>query len=358
MKKEIIFSLCCFFFAASLWAGSLNEGKTIKVNLLNRQLPVYEFVNAVPLETTPKALCGEVTNVKLTDGNIIVDSYAGNSSSFLVFNRNGKYVATVAPIGKGPNECLFLGHIVLASDHKSLLIKGQGNENILNYGLNGKYIGRVNVDWGHFMRLFHMSKDRLYAESELVEGLDNMLEVYNKQGKKVAETVPAYKGLSMVTNQPTTFTEYKNDLYYIPSYYPFVLKISGEQTERVFTFDFGKIFVDQAYILSHPRHSIFGENFEKILSFKFGRTEDFLRLTFFYQNATSDCYINLKNGKQYLDKRSELLPFNVSSNEEDLFVTIVDAFSYNHQDLYKDIRETVTVKDEDNPVVLFYRLKN
>lgn len=354
MKKQIFFLLCLTPF---LLKGQNTKFTNFKIEPEHCHTARYEFIEAIPLETNDSSLCAQVDDAKITDDYIVLSTSVASHSFFLVFDRKGKFLNRIEPIGNGPNEFPnSLGMLVLSPDQQSVLLKGNGHPNILRYGLDGRYIDRIPVDLGPYVRLFCKTPEYVYTEANFRKKPENMLWIYDNTGQKKGECVKAPQGITMVFQSKTTFTEYKGDIYYLPTYSSTVYRLSGLKAVPVYTFDFGNRFIDQEYILKHPRNDIFSADKDgKFLSFLFSQTDDWLRVNFFLEK-NYDYYIHLKTGKHYVNS-GETLPFNATTQFEDRFVCLVNALDFNEKEIYKELRTKVKVKEDDNPVVLFYRLK-
>jgi hypothetical protein len=73
-----------------------------------------------PLETNDESLISEITDILVTDSNIYVhDSYQGGS--VLIFDKEGRYLKRIEK-GQGPEEILNLKNIVFDNDKKELIV--------------------------------------------------------------------------------------------------------------------------------------------------------------------------------------------------------------------------------------------
>ncbi|MBI9063121.1 MAG: 6-bladed beta-propeller [Marinilabiliaceae bacterium] len=119
--------------------------KVIKIDLnttkdLIMASELFEEVKYVSLETNDKSVIGSVSNVAISDSKIfIADPYI--SSSIKVFESDsGRYMFSLKPSGKGPNEFLSMLTFNINESNKEIVINDDRMSKLVHFDFNGNFI--------------------------------------------------------------------------------------------------------------------------------------------------------------------------------------------------------------------------
>jgi hypothetical protein len=103
---------------------------------------LFENIDYVVLEQTPKSLVTADPYLALTDDYIIAKNQA-REMSLLVFDRKtGKFIREIGTKGRGPHEYAYIPHDFYDSKKKIIYTLGN-NDNVITFNLNGEYSGEI-----------------------------------------------------------------------------------------------------------------------------------------------------------------------------------------------------------------------
>ncbi len=134
-----------------------------------------EEIRIIPLETSADNMVGFVKQLEMDDENIILHDY----QSIYCFDWDGKLLSKFSHIGKGPGEYLRIRNIRLFSEKKSILISDVKQKKILEYNFNGDFLREISIpgSYGHFVLLkdnniaLHISKMHSYINDSTCSDL-------------------------------------------------------------------------------------------------------------------------------------------------------------------------------------------
>ena len=100
---------------------------------------VIDNVSYVKLQSTGNILVGDVSKLWVTENRIIVAD-CSQSQAVFVFDRQGKNLAVIHALGRGPQEYFAMNDVILTPDRKRIVVFDNGSQKLLYYDLNGRYL--------------------------------------------------------------------------------------------------------------------------------------------------------------------------------------------------------------------------
>lgn len=100
---------------------------------------IIDNVSYVKLQSTGDVLIGDVWKLWVTEDRIIVADYYKSQAVF-VFDRQGKNLAVINALGRGPQEYTRISAVTLTPDRKRIVVFDNGSQKLLYYDLNGRYL--------------------------------------------------------------------------------------------------------------------------------------------------------------------------------------------------------------------------
>ena len=360
---------------------SFSEDKLPVIDLNGPNLNDFDFnelvqdIQYLPLETKEGNVVGEVRKIFKTEDYIFITDREQN---IFIFSASGKYINSFNEKGKGPEEYLSVSDLLYDENEKQILILTGGKpKKLIYYDLNGNYIDSKSFDLrGMDFTFLSNNKAVLYVPT------------------KMNETNPLLNTLALVTlnegddndflstNYETGFPEkspwlvagnlsrsFENELIYKE---PFNDTIYQVQNDSVLT---PRLVIDAGdreekpsdYVTMEAYRSMEGK---KILWFVPYFLENYYCITFHEDNQDVVVIYDKIAGKTYISSgeggiinKAEgenlyILPKAIGSANE-----LID-FYYPHQIKSADLNPegklqklAESLKDDDNPVLVFVMLK-
>ena len=144
--KKIVFVLTSFFIIASCRNAPISrlmeevvvdtdQTVTLPLSLITEEIEVIE------LELTDESITGpeRIKQVLFSTNQIIIVE----SNNILVFDKNGKFIRSIASRGQGPGDYNYIKKVAIDEKNQNLYILNADSK-ILCYNLNGQYV-RNNI---------------------------------------------------------------------------------------------------------------------------------------------------------------------------------------------------------------------
>ncbi len=195
----------------------------------------------IPLETSEKALLGEVRKVmKSGDLLFVLDT----NSSLKIFNTKGEFQRNIGRVGQGPGEYVMLTDFTLDDKHKRIYINSL--EKFLVYDFDGNFKKEVPFEEKGKYQVFTFCNDKLFYIVPDVQYSDDvesatLVAIFDTKGKLVKQ-IPANKlrrkqGFAMFNN---IATDGKN-VFYKEEFGQTVYAIQNDYSiDKLCVLDFGK----------------------------------------------------------------------------------------------------------------------
>ena len=336
---------------------------------------IVEKIDYVKLGETGDVLIGKVTDLLITPDHIIVGD-ARQAKAVFIFDRAGNSQAVISRLGRGPQEYMDLSTIFLTSDQQAIGIVDNSMKKLLYFDLQGNFIKKQDLpldcngieylndetmmlvsdgwaDKSPALESYPNKNDLLFftdttlriQSSAIVNPFDvtkfNYAPVYKK---KFDDRIYVGKALGDTIYQVTAdeiFPRYWIDMTAVDGVANFGKDASNEKIDQARSTFAGNLYVesdDYALFLPAKDNIMFPVLFNK-------STKKSYNIDFCSQTALG----------------MEVLSAEFSDKNQ--FISVIPAFQFltfcpdvPGVELRNEIKEGLT--DEDNPVLLFYTLKD
>ena len=362
----------------------------------SEDVPLYDKVEFVSLETNDKCLINSVKKVLIRDSLIyILDS----SPKLFVFERKGHFKHQIGNKGQGPAEYITINSFFIDESEQCVVIIDDMRKAFLYYDFNGNYKQKKDVPWELITMI---DKASMIGGDQILLNYCILPEdlYFNLLGNF------AYKLIKAKNMQVLDSLSY-NPIKATGAIYPFSTHTMTE-TEKGFNFIMpvcDTIFNCQnekfspKYIVEHkmkmaPKEQFFlgGDNKDTYasLSIKFGKknlfagfnglfeTDNHILLSYYscYNNFSFSYFLANKTKREgryflldHINETSKSLPIlnNIISCDKSSFVSILnmnmlnyykEVLKNNRNEGVKQFKEAIkNIDEEDNPILIFYYIK-
>lgn len=158
MKKD--YTLLCLLFTIGFAACQTSSPKTpplvrhtvvhLSENLAKEtaEIPLSHAVaslDMIPLESKKECLIERISSMILTENDIII--YHHYKKPLFRFSRKGKFLNTIAPIGRGPQECTSIQKISYNPASQEIYVIISENQGVKVYTPDGKFIRHIPLNF-------------------------------------------------------------------------------------------------------------------------------------------------------------------------------------------------------------------
>ena len=349
---------------------------------------IGESIRYVKLETRPECLIGDGRSMRIYKDRILVYQ----SNSILCFDITGKYLFKIYKKGKGPDEySAIYDYLINEIENTIEILDGRGMQ-ILRFDLKGKYLDKISIDL--YARKFAVIDSSSYYFYTM--GLD----IYQREGynfnlfrvKKDGHSIISkhFAQTENMTNyNNSSLSNYKDILSF--SYYHYDTIYFTNNTGEVkplFFVNFGdknnEIIKELGTINKDNRARRFeieaNKNFiggisdvsftEKYLRFQYSVTEEVNREQNYRQGYINEILYSTSTGKFFnikkfiindLDGIPLAAPRKIINNELVFTTQAIDITeemkNNNSPEFVKTIKKLGPINEEDNPVLVFVKIK-
>jgi hypothetical protein len=405
MKSIFPITLClCFFIAVSCnkKTESIRSDSNIKtIKSLNKESdlskdsPPFEEVVIVPLETNDDILIGDIENVQINDSLIFISD--GNKKLF-VFNKDGKFRNKIGAKGNGPGEYLAIGTFFIDEINNQIVITDQASFAFYYYGIDGQFKSKKKIDQSIVdipRSALLLDENNLLQNYIISPGSNTAYNLYDITEDKIIQK-KEYNHISVIdhhlafSNHPMTESETGADMImplcdtifnchdgkiepkyiiehekkmapiekYKLDFDKTITWLDMQYTEDGFFTGFKDIFETKEHILLN--YGITGYNSGYFLADKTSLEGNYHSFSFF-----EDIDVHIP---QQIEAEIFTMPFfRIKTTDGENFVSLVQAYQLlpfkEKINVHKDpnLAKLKTVIDsldeEDNPVLIFYKLK-
>ena len=373
----------------------------IKVIPHNEPIEIGKYIDSVfyvKLELTDESIIGQIDKLIIFENRIhILDT---QTSSVFIFDMTGKYLSKICRIGNGPGEYRKLHFFDIDKEKRQIVLVDLLSMWIMRYDFDGKYISRKRIQIftisiipsqnGEYISFSNFrNNSRFLAPEYNLMYLDSLFQI-----DKVY--FPYYSKnfynpfIPFITNPSGPFYTFNNQIHFTYNFKNEVYIVNNEGLALKYKFDFnGKNFRYSSiqkkdglydYVLKGTYWTINQVcESDDMLSFTFSDNSDKTIYTGFYSKRTG----NVINSTRYLLTRMRFLYLPISSHEDwlisefpvddllewrKLIEKMNDALEekgykgerdkflgYHALIARKRVADSLTF--EDNPVLMFFRLK-
>ena len=339
---------------------------------------IIEKIDYVKLGETGDVLIGQVTDLLITPDHIIVED-RWKAKAVFIFDRAGNSQAVINRFGRGPQEYQDVSTIFLTPDQQTIGIVDNSMKKLLYFDLQGNFIKKRDLPFS-CNRIEYLNDKTMLLASDGWADKSPVLESYPNKNDLLFFTDTTFQIQKSAIVNPFDVTKFHME--------PFALKRFGDR------FYASKNYGDTIYQVTadeiYPRYWVDMTAVDGIANFanmsldeidekKANHTSFFNIYTeadnyamFFLSDAQNKVFPVLFNKKT---KQTYNIGFTSSSplgiyvlhskhSYKDQFISVIPAFQFLTYcpddvpgiELWNEIKEGLT--DEDNPVLLFYTLKD
>ncbi|MFI3261847.1 MAG: 6-bladed beta-propeller [Rikenellaceae bacterium] len=327
--------------------GQSKNPNSIDIDLNSVKEPQTEIVEIIKLETRNDALLGDFVTIKENDNYII----SSDMKKFVIFDKKGSIHNVFSPIGKATNEVMFIMTYFVTNDYIEVL--DVYRKRCVRYGFDGSFLGALELPEkiAEYVRFNNLTIADMAGQSE-----EHRLSIFDSNNNKVNSGISyKAKGINYGSNK---FCVSSNCVYYLPPFYNTIYKIGSEgDLSESLSINFGRHWATDDELEANANHSnILGlweylKSNDKIGFLSFIKNDEYLFLKFDKGEDKYGCIINNQTATQYVSKEETNIIYNISSINNDVFTSVVDAYNYNK--LYPSDDKTSI---EDNPIILRFKI--
>lgn len=335
-----------------------------------------DIVRFLPLETTDTSLVGNIDQLEVVDDRIVIlDSYGSNSVSAFSAT-DGRLLCRLSGTGNGPGEFLSPHAFFVEHSDSSLYVLDRLLSKLIRYRLsdfsyreeiplpaNSPLAFAVSSGGSRFFYYYPLRSEDLFGGRQLVEA--------DREGKVVSSWYPGPPSGRILHGNPSAFYTCEGTQCVVPYFSDRVYEWRGDSLRVRYQLEWGNS--------SFPDESVFHEDDSSVIMKKIG-SENYIRFLYVYENAAALAVKYYIREDLYLsawDKHTGRC-FNIKADAvtDDLYIGgcfplpvgvsesggLVGALLPQKMDkakiLNKDLKSVCpNVRDDDNPVLVFYTLK-
>ena len=336
---------------------------------------IVEKINYVKLGKTGDVLIGKVTDLLITPDHIIVGD-ARQAKAVFIFDRAGNSQAVISRLGRGPQEYMDLSTIFLTPDQQTIGIVDNSMKKLLYFDLRGNFIKKQDLPFSCNGIEFLDDKKMMLVSDGWADKLP-ALETYPNKKDLLFFTDTTLQIQSSAIVNPFDV----NKFYYAPVYKKkfddriYVGKALGDTIYQVTADEiFPRYWIDMTAVdgvanfgkdASNEKIAQMMNNIPLFPGNLYVESDDYALFHIsgmgrvLFNKHTKKCY-NI----EYVSQTAlgmEVLSAEFSDKNQ--FISVIPAFQFltfcpdvPGVELRNEIKEGLT--DEDNPVLLFYTLKD
>jgi hypothetical protein len=373
MKYLIITVLFCGFILSSCKEKShvldLPPNKVIRANQVSDKpfllSTIADSIYLVPLETSDVSLIKQVDKLYMADTLIFLLDKEGNNK-VLVYSQNGKYIESIGTIGNGPEEYASLYDFCVDTISQRLYLLCDKNR-IYKYNFEGKILEKFNLDFYAVKIAYNREKlffirDEINRPNLIVTDMQGHIRYENFSNAELGANIRILLHPFYLFDSVIFYRTYLNNHIY-------GIKDDGEIFVQ-YQFDFG----NNVYEIDKNTKSYSHNELNEILNASRGRikyiTENDLYVLFIFfdkkrpvlgvydkKNDLTDCYWaeNLTD-----DLTGLSFPLIEYAENGNTFIAILNVFELlEYKDPLKNSTyfEDLNLSADDNPILYFIRTK-
>lgn len=199
-----------------------------------------ESIEAIPLETTPECLIGEIKRIVFQNGRYYMSVTNGYSNArILVFDELGKYLLKIDNRGQGQGEYLDLSDFILTPKSE---IKVAAYKKIVTYDSVGNFIREVPI--GNYAREIYPISDDEYVMSYFdIQAHENralcLVDSKDRISAEFFKMCPREIGKMESFIRLNTFHECENEVYFNYPLCDTIFEIKNEEVIPAYYVDLG-----------------------------------------------------------------------------------------------------------------------
>ena len=316
-----------------------------------------EEYHILKLETNTESLINSPLKLQYYYDNIyILDNY---QNVIFIFDKFGRFIKKLSQQGSGPTEYFQINDFCI--ENKLLYILDNSQRKILCFDNELNFIYAYEID--DFAQKIIVTPNDFWLYNipsfKKEDYLFCKINIINKNATKYLSKNTTRESYSW--SGVNVFNFYNQDICLSPVHSNTIYKATNDGIEMLYKINFGKKSFPESDNTNH--YDIFDENFPYALKQNFYISDSFLIFDYFFNLKRKYCVYNKKNSialngtvENDLIKDFRFLP--IYGNNNYLIETINPEDIYNYFPFLLKNKELANLKIDDNPVLIFYRIKN
>ena len=398
MKKLFCIFIITFLFACSNEKKHEGVASMQRIDLssitFDKALKLSSFtesVEAIPLETLPESLIGEINKIYYRNGRyyMLVTNGMTNART-LVFSDTGKFLFKLDRIGQGEGEYV---------DMKTFALMPNADIKVFAWGKTVTYDSIGNYLYESPMSHYAIDAltypDGSYMVKDINGGKNyKALYTFTQKDKEIASLInlsPIEQKITTTFLSYITFSSYAGKHYFAHPHCDTIYSVDAHSATPAYYLDFGKYKVDYSNVKVEDRSvdiikKLSQKEHAKLGDFQF--YSDLLMLNLYFGRTSSLCFYSLKtgrfmNGVQIVDDMyfknnaikltPKILPHVIidgymystisPSLLDELYTNSKNSMSAQEWNSFKQKHAALVdlcenISEEDNPILLKIKLKN
>lgn len=346
---------------------------------------ILDTVKFVKLELNKESIIGGINKLIVFEDRIyILDN---QTSSLFVFNIDGKFISKISKIGHGPGEYTALDFFDIDYEKRQIVLTDLMEYWISRYDLEGNYVSREKIPFwvegvtpifnqGYVVYANHRDNKHKLSQEYNLFYLDSSMQISKAYFPYNSSNFNNPK-ISFITPETGSFYTYNKNRCFFSHYKDQVYEITKEGLKPKYRFDFGEKTFNEKYLEQKTELKNYMEKGEFFQLANVLENDDFVIFSF-YQTSTPIRHLG------YYSKNSHKIICSPGFTVKDNYFDGHDMTTYNswiiaaiqpsyllswsanvdnkkallnseYAQLKKNIADQLT--QEDNPVLMFYKLK-
>ncbi len=329
---------------------------------------IVDSISYLPLFTNDSILIANISDVKVLNDTLFIADY--QLGKIFAFNFKGKCIGTISAKGEGPEQYKRLcGFDIDAHNHLLYLLDGDlGEVHIYTSAFDLCDIIKLPYSFVDHISLYQSNKLFLelgFRDYNPKDKISPNLILYNLEEKQVDSTFFHYKhtiDINYRMQDPISFSSYKNSIYYWPPLSHSVYLYDGI-IQKIINCNFGEYELPNEIFLKKNSTALNCMREKKYAYIdRFFEFKDWYYLRISRVNSSAHYFYNKNTQKGFLDV--SFLKFKTEKEVimPDLYaISDTVCCSYMYPDQYINLLKEQSINDfmdiEDNPILVFYKLK-
>ncbi len=365
----------------------VNLSKTVSINPKSNHLlnlsDAIEVVDLIFFETNQSCLIGKIDKLRYYDGKFFMYEQFGSRQAFC-FSDKGKFLFQIGAIGRAENEYVTLRDLNINHWKDRIEIYDINRDLIQYYDFNGNYIGKGTV--GRKTRHYAIIDSLHYAffnDGEYDDLPYNIFITPQERFEVLQPGVP-FQGQRDIMNNVNPFYESENGVLFAFSLNDTIFSVTSQGAQPKYILDFGKERIPK---------EVLGKDMKEIVGFLMDKTvpgfvshlvenSQYISVSYSYQIPNANTVFISKDKLSVLNLFEPVndinyLPFKPPyCTMDDFFVSVIPAFEileiYREKEIqYQQAPEMINteaftrlkniaekINENDNPVLMIYKMKN
>ena len=339
---------------------------------------IIESYDYIALETTEESLLGDISSVFFDDGLFFVsDRTAGRINRILVFDQSGKFITQIGRRGNGEGEYASIRSWTINPFENFVSIIDL-NSSIKYYYYSGQYLKTIHSkeDFTCLAQYEYLSSGDILSKYAINWKKENDYILYTKDFKS-KDVLWEHRNINFDGIYGTFMSNYlsvkKDKCYIMREFCDTVFALNKGKPEPVCMLSMIKT-IPSGYSFKGQKIE---ELFTQLKEQKYSRLLDFVALDnyflflYLYQYQTTMLLWNIKENTGYLyslahkkEDQDPIFPNDIVGNYDNTLIGVGTSAR-----IYSDIKDRKTIpeklrtllnklKEDDNPVLLLYQLKD